>query len=102
MPQANQTTIDETLLTFLRTLRGANKSAATITAYQTDLSQFADYLRETNCTISTPADIRRGDIAEYLSHLAERDMSGTTRARKLAAIREYFRFLENDGLIGSN
>ena len=50
----------------------------------------------------SPADIRRGDIAEYLSHLAEQGNSGNTRARKLAAIREYFRFLEGEGLVSSN
>src|SRR5215212_3435904 len=53
---------------------------------QTDLSQFAHFLGETNCTIITPADIRRADIAEYLSHLADQGISGNTRARKLAAI----------------
>jgi site-specific recombinase XerD len=50
-------------------------------------------LGKTNCTIATPADVSRGDSAEYLSHLAEHGMSGTTRTRKLASIREFFRFL---------
>src|SRR5215211_6864623 len=83
MIQSNRPTTDETLTAFLRTMRGANKSEATITAYRTDLSQFASFLAETNCTIGTPADISRGDIAEYLAHLGERGMSGKTRARKL-------------------
>ncbi len=86
-------TIDETIDAYLRMLQGANKSAATITAYRTDLDQFARFLAETNCTIATPADIRRGDITEYLAHLAARGISGTSRARKLAAVQEYFRFL---------
>ena len=102
MTQTNQPTITDTLTAFLRTMHGANKSEATITAYRIDLSQFAHFLAETNITISTPADIRRGDIAEYLAHLAEQGISGNTRARKLAAIREYFRFLECEGLVGSN
>jgi integrase/recombinase XerC len=102
MQKANQPTIDESLTAFLRTMRGANKSEATIIAYRTDLSQFARFLAETNCTIITPADISRGDIAEYLSHLGEKGFSGKTRARKLAAIREYFRFLEREGLVTSN
>src|SRR5215213_10090617 len=102
MTQPNRPTIDETLTAFLRTMRGANKSEATIIAYRIDLSQFAGFLAETNCTIATPADIRRADIAEYLAHLGEHGMSGKTRARKLAAIREYFRFLESEGLIIAN
>ena len=102
MPKENRPTIDESMTAYLRTLAGANKSAATITAYRTHLSQFAHFLTETNCTISAPADIRRGDIAEYLSHLAEQEMSGTTRARKLAAIREFFRYLESEGVVNAN
>jgi site-specific recombinase XerD len=95
LPKADRTTIDDTVTAFLRTLSGANKSASTITAYRTDLSQVARFLAETNCTIAAPADVGRGDIAEYLPHLAEQGISGNTRARNLAAIREYFRFLEN-------
>ncbi len=102
MTDRTQSTIDETITAFLRMLQGANKSAATITAYRIDLNQFARFLTETNCTISTPADIRRGDVTEYLAHLAERGISGTSRARKLAAIREYYRFLEGEGLGATN
>jgi site-specific recombinase XerD len=102
MTQAKKPTIDESVTTYLRPLSGANKSASTITAYRTDLTQFARFPAETNCTIATPADVGRGDIAEHLSHLAEQGISGNTRARKLAAIREFFRFLENEGLVASN
>jgi hypothetical protein len=40
MPNDNTSTIDTSLAAHLRTLSGANKSVATITAYPTDLSQF--------------------------------------------------------------
>jgi len=102
MHQSKRPTIDDTLSTFLRTLSGANKSAATITAYRTDLLQFVHFLHATNCTVAAPADVSRGDIAEYLAHLAERGASGTTCARKLASIREYFRFLDVQGLVAKN
>jgi site-specific recombinase XerD len=81
-------TTNDTLTAFLRTLAGANKRPATITGYRGVLFQFAHFLVETDCTISTPADVRRGDIAEHLAHLAERGINGSFRARKLAAIRE--------------
>ena len=38
-------------------------------------------------------------ILEYLSFLAKRALTGVARARKLSAIREYFRFLEGVGII---
>jgi site-specific recombinase XerD len=62
---------------YLRTLSGANASASTITAYRTDLTQFAAFLAETNCAIAAAADVARTDIAEYLSYLGERGLSGT-------------------------
>ncbi len=92
-------TLELTLSHYLQTLIGKNRSTATITAYRTDLSQFLTWLRETNITINTPADVERLDITEYLAHLAERGLSGISRARKLAAIREYFRFAQIEGLI---
>jgi site-specific recombinase XerD len=102
MPNQKPPTIDETVSAFLRTLSGANKSAATITAYRTDLQQFACFLAETNCLVTTPADITRTDVTEFLSHLATQGNCGTTRARKLASLRAYIRFLDAQGLIAKD
>ena len=57
MPQSNRPPINDALTAYLRALSGANTSQATIRAYETDLMQFLSYLRETNCTICTPANI---------------------------------------------
>jgi site-specific recombinase XerD len=95
-------TLEEALASFLRSLAGGNKSGATITAYRTDVAQFIAFLYETNLVATTPADVTRADVTEYLSHLSDRDLSGMTRARKLAAIREYFRFLEDTDVVGKS
>ncbi len=92
-------TFETTLAAFLRTLEGSNKSRATITAYRSDLRQFVAFLTETNCTIGGPADVRREDVAEYLSFLADKGITGKSRARKLSTLREYFRYLEANGLV---
>ncbi len=89
----------ETLSAFLDSLNGKNRSPATVLAYKTDLLQFFRFLRESNFTIERPADVSRADITDFLSHLAQRKLSGVSRARKLAAVREYFRFLEAEGKI---
>jgi site-specific recombinase XerD len=91
--------IESTLDLFLRTLEAKNRSSATMQAYRTDLRQFVTWLRETNITIEAPADVERLDVTEYLAHLSERGLSGVSRARKLAAIREYFRFAHIEQLI---
>src|SRR5205823_7147662 len=92
-------TLEKGLATFLNALSGKNRSAATIRAYQTDIQQFIAFLHENNVSIQTPADVAKVDIVEYLSALAKRELTGIARARKMSAIREYFRFLEGLGVI---
>src|SRR5438128_55510 len=85
--------LENALEAFLRALQGKNRSPATIGAYRADLGQFFSYLAETNYIASSPDRIEKADISDYLSYLAQLKLSGVTRARKLAAIREYFRHL---------
>ena len=97
-----QYTFQETRAAFLRDLSGKNKSVATMKAYQTDLSQFFSFLTANSVTATAPAAVTKLDISDYLSSLAKDGLSGVSRARKLAAIREYFRFLESFGLIAKS
>src|SRR5919201_1442992 len=92
-------TLEKGLATFLNALAGKNRSSATVRAYQTDISQFIAFLHANNVSIQTPADVEKIDVVEYLSALAKRDLTGIARARKLSALREYFRFLEGIGVI---
>jgi Site-specific recombinase XerD len=92
-------TLEKGLATFLNALAGKNRSAATIRAYQTDIQQFLSFLHANNVSMKTPEDVEKVDILEYLSHCAKRELTGIARARKMSAIREYFRFLEGVGLI---
>ncbi len=94
--------LETALSAYLRTLEGRNRSSATILAYRTDIGQFITWLRETNLTIETPNDVERLDVTEYLAHLASRGLSGVSRARKLAAIREYFKYSKIEGLIDAS
>jgi integrase/recombinase XerC len=91
--------LEKGLATFLNALSGKNRSAATIRAYQTDIQQFISSLHANNVSIQTPADVEKVDIVEYLSSLAKRELTGIARARKMSALREYFRFLEGIGVI---
>src|SRR6266511_5071513 len=76
-----------------RLLAGKNRSSATVRAYQTDIHQFITWLHENNMVMLSPTQVERADITEYLSFLSERKLSGVSRARKVAALREYFRYL---------
>src|SRR5688572_6558013 len=95
-------TLEKGLATFLDALSGKNRSAATIRAYATDISQFISFLHANNVLIHTPAEVEKIDVVEYLSSLARKELTGIARARKMSAIREYFRFLEGVGLISKS
>ena len=86
-------TLEQALTDFLNSLTGKNRSAATIRAYQTDIHQFIMWLHENNMVVLSPAQVERADITDYLASLAQRRLSGVSRARKVAALREYFRYL---------
>lgn len=90
-------TVEEAIKAFTTELEAKNRSSATIAAYRCDLAQFANFLKQTNYTADMVSRVRRVDISEYLAELGREGVSGVTRARKLAAIRELFRFLEASG-----
>ncbi len=98
----NTPVFDTTLTEFIRCLSGRNLSGHTISAYETDLRQFLTWLCDNDLSVTQPAHVTRGHINEYLSHLADLGRSGVTRARKLAAIREFFKYLLDQGAITSS
>lgn len=91
--------LEEATTAFTTELEAKNRSQATIVAYRCDLAQFASFLRKTNYTANFVHQVERADISEYLAELGHQGLSGITRARKLSAIRELFRFLEGSGMI---
>jgi site-specific recombinase XerD len=94
--------LHSSLKLFTDSLYGRNISPLTVLAYSTDVRQFIDYLLDTDITVSQPDHVARGHVTEYLSHLASQSRSGITRARKLAAIREFFRFLLENKVVASS
>src|SRR5215204_6145767 len=101
-PPTQRPTLEAAVSAYLAELEGKNRSAATLTAYRTDLRQFLAWLDETNGTINRPADVRRADIAEYLTYLGRSGQSGVSRQRKLTAIRGLFAYLEAEGIIAKS
>ncbi len=96
------TQLSSSVKRFLQSLSARNASPHTITAYRTDLSQFVSFLTATDVTVTCPIAITRSHILDYLSHLSGMGRSGVTRARKLAALREYCQFLVDEGTLPSS
>ncbi len=99
-PRVPESAFALTAEAFLRALVGKNRRHATIRAYRADLGQFLAWLAATNDVIAHPGQVTKADLAAYLSYLGQCQLSGVTRARKLAALREYFKFLLMHEAIG--
>jgi len=97
-----QSVLTHSHLRFIKSLSGRNLSTHTATAYQTDIRQFLSFLTENDMTVDSPTQITRTHILDYLSHLAGLGRSGVTRARKLAAIREYCKFLVSEQILSTS
>jgi site-specific recombinase XerD len=87
---------------FLKALTGNNFSGESIRAYSADLTQFVDFLKSVRVDWHNPQKITRLDIVEFMNRLAGLRRTGTTRARKLASIRHFLKFLKENDVIAGN
>ncbi len=90
---ANARTLSS-FLDYLRVERGSAK--LTISAYASDLAQFAEFLRQRRASLS---GARRDHVREYLQELFSNQLDGRSVGRKLSAIRHLYRHLLQDGKI---
>jgi site-specific recombinase XerD len=94
--------LESALPHFQTYLLSRNTSSLTQQAYTTDVHQFITWLKETTVIELHAGTITKTDINEYLAYLADLGRSGVTRARKLASIREFFRYLYEHDFIPSS
>lgn len=87
----------EEFLHHLRAERGLSRN--TIEAYERDLRRYARFVRSKGT--ASPDRLRPADLTEYLS-LLRRDLSGSSVARNLSAVRSFHRFLLAEGLAASD
>ena len=91
----------ERYLDYLRYERHA--SPHTVRNYQSDLLQFRDFLRAQNSGAKTRIEsVTPLRIRAFLAYLFERERKKTSIARKLAAVRAFFKFLRREGTIAEN
>ncbi len=84
-------------LEMLAAERGAARN--TLDAYRRDLDDFRAHIGRGGVTIERA---RREDIARYLASRAAAGLAPASRARRLAAIRQLYRFLTAEGVVGED
>lgn len=94
---ASSGTLIQSFLEMLAAERGAARN--TLEAYRRDLDGFAVFLRSRGRTLQ---ECGAADIAAHLKHLSEAGLAASSRARLLSALRQFFRFLANEGVIAED
>jgi integrase/recombinase XerC len=85
---------------YLRSVR--NASPHTILNYGTDLEQFQTFLTPPGTATLAMTKINHQVIREYIGHLHEAGLEKSSIARKLAALRSFFKYCVREGMLKDN
>ena len=97
MTKAFQSCYVETFLEMLVAERGL--AANTIEAYERDLTEFAAFC---NCRGTEPVSASPQDLSLYMTKLCADAMSASTQARRLSALKQYYKFLQAESIRRDN
>jgi site-specific recombinase XerD len=95
-------TLEQGHQVFLKALAGNNFSLQSVRAYNADITQFIEYLKSCRVDWNNPKKLQRLDIVEFMNRLAGIKRTGTTRARKMASLRHFLKFLKENDVIAGN
>ncbi len=70
-----------------------------LTAYERDLTDFLGFVESRGGSL---LKAERDDIRDYLAGVEQAGLSRATAARRLSAVRQFYRFLHGDGTIAAN
>ncbi len=88
---------------FLRYMSSVkNSSPHTILNYGKDLSQFLEYLSPPGARPPALPEINHTIIREFVGHLHDQGLEKSSIARKLAALRSFFKYCVREGLLKEN
>ncbi len=87
---------------FLAELRRANASEHTVRNYESDLTQFLEYLTPPDADPPPLDAIDTLIIREWLGSLYQQRLAAVSMRRKLAAVRSLFKFMQREGAIEIN
>ncbi|MCM8799223.1 MAG: site-specific tyrosine recombinase XerD [Candidatus Omnitrophica bacterium] len=88
----------ELFLNYLVVERGF--SSNTVDSYRRDLLNFKEYLSKHK--ISSFVDIKRDSISDFMQEQKEKGLSSNSIARRVAAIKSFYKFLTREKIISSN
>lgn len=89
--------MEKLVISFLETLKADGKSKCTLKAYRLDLKEFAEFF--SGVELNT---IRYADLKSWSNHLESAGLSNSSRARKIAVVKSFFKHLVKMDVIDRN
>lgn len=90
----------EKFIVYLQSVR--NSSPHTVLNYRQDLEQFLAYLTPPGANPPALKSVTHGMIREFVAHLHEHRLAKSSIARKLAALRSFFKYCVSEGQLQEN
>jgi integrase/recombinase XerC len=87
-------------LSYLRSVR--NASPHTLRSYGNDLAQFVSFLTPPGSETPALRDVTHHMIREFVAYLHDHNLEKSSIARKVAAIRSFFKYAVREGLVIQN
>ncbi|WP_295555741.1 site-specific tyrosine recombinase XerD [uncultured Hyphomicrobium sp.] len=82
-------------------MMAAEKGAAanTLDAYRRDLADFSGFLERDGLAV---AEAKKSDVSRYMQELSAAGLKPASRARRLSAVRQLYKFLEAEGSVAES
>jgi integrase/recombinase XerC len=87
-------------LQYLRSVR--NASPHTLVNYKNDLGQFVEFLTPPETQTPPLGQVTHHLIREYVAHMHDHRLEKSSIARKLAALRSFFKYCVREGILKEN
>lgn len=87
-------------LTYLKEKRDYSEN--TTAAYKNDLSQFLNFIQAEHVEVSHWGDVGDEVVRDYVAHMREQPYASSSVARKVAAIKSFFQFLNKRDVVPEN
>ncbi len=95
--------LQESIQKYFEYLRAVkNASPHTILNYRNDLDQFLSYLAPPGTPSPSLRQIKHQVIREFLAHLHQQRLEKSSVARKLAALRSFFKYCVREGMLAES
>lgn len=90
----------ESFVNYLSVERGL--SGHTLSAYRNDLSSLVDFISESEQPATNWSEVDENDIRSFLSDLDDRGYAPSTKSRKIASVKSFFKFMKQEEFVSDN